>query len=89
MDRLRRSAALAVYLVGTTFSAVVAIRGLSGVSLRTWYQAPFVLGQALIIWWITAGVGVRLGMEPIEFFRYAMRFIFGRATPQHRVDHSE
>lgn len=81
MGRLRRGAALAAYLVGATFSAGVAIRGLASVSLRTWYQAPFVLTQALIVWWITAGVGVRLGMRPAEFFRSVSRFILGDATP--------
>jgi len=64
-----RVLAYIVYSAGTTLCLVLAV----GLLDRLAHGAPLPesigLVGILIPWWITAGLGVRLGLEPYEYFR--------------------
>ncbi len=72
---MRRRLAFLVYLVGLILVLGTIISGFSDVDEHLWNWADPLLSllRALIVWWVTAGIGIRLGVFPIEFFRNVAR----------------
>lgn len=64
-----RILACIVYSAGTTLCLVMAVGLLDRIAHGAPWPESIGLVGILIPWWITAGLGVRLGLEPDEYFR--------------------
>ncbi len=53
-----------VYLLGVVLGVATAVDGLTDSSPLEWVIGP---AMGLAIWWIAAGIGVRLGVMPADF----------------------
>lgn len=61
---MKRAVALLTYSVGTLLAVYSLITGFTKDSPQEWLVG---LGLALALWWITAGIALRLGVAPSEF----------------------
>lgn len=66
LDAMKRAAAFSCYYVGMTVS--IATMFSIARDAEVW-QFLFLPLYGLPIWWIAAGIGIRLGVYPSEFFR--------------------
>ncbi len=64
----RAAVAMLSYTLGGLAALSFAFDVLHGVAHGAAWPYTFTVVFALVPWWIAAGVGVRLGMEPGEFF---------------------
>jgi hypothetical protein len=62
---MRKAAAFLAYWLGLTLGLWAIFEMARGAD---WWEFPFVPLYALPIWWIAAGIGIRLGVRPSEFF---------------------
>ena len=70
-----RVLAYIVYSIGTTLCLVLMVGLLDRLANGApWPESVGLLG-ILIPWWITAGLGVRLGLEPYEYLRSLGRIL--------------
>lgn len=78
LNGVKRAAAFISYYIGLTlgFSAIFTLAR----NAETW-QFLFIPLYALPIWWIAAGIGIRLGVYPSEFFR-KLATLAGLTEPQ-------
>jgi hypothetical protein len=70
---VKRLLAFGVYFAGTLTSLSALVFGLEemwkqglGGGLLTGISSA---AYAIVMWWITAGIGIRLGVFPVEFFK--------------------
>ncbi|MGH2729897.1 MAG: hypothetical protein ACRDJI_04735 [Actinomycetota bacterium] len=61
---MKRRLAFGIYFVGSLSALSVLVSGLEAGLLAGVGNVMY----ALAIWWITAGIGIRLGVVPAEFF---------------------
>lgn len=67
MAKLRVGAARSIYVLGFVLASVVAVEGLADRSPAEWVLGP---AMGLAIWWIAAGIAIRMGVFPREFGRW-------------------
>jgi hypothetical protein len=70
---MKRVAAFIFYTVGTLAVVGMIVSGVEGIpfgGFEEWYGALISFAFAMAIWWIAAGIGIRLGVEPHEYFRF-------------------
>lgn len=56
-----------VYVLGLVLAAATAVNGLTDESPVEWVVGP---AMAAAIWWIAAGVAIRIGLFPRDFFSW-------------------
>lgn len=68
---MKRMAAFFLYLIGTPVCIAPAIAALAdfGWSLDGLWLILMNIAVGIVMWWIVAGIGIRLGVFPIDFFR--------------------
>jgi hypothetical protein len=64
MTGTRFAIAMLIYVLGTLLACATAVNGLTDSSPVEWVLGP---AMGLGIWWIAAGIGVRLGATPREY----------------------
>jgi hypothetical protein len=67
---LRRAAALVVYVAGGLWALGALQASLSALWARDFAVAVVWLFPAVAGWWLTAGVGIRLGVSPRDFLAW-------------------
>ena len=77
MVRVRAGIAFVVYLVGTLTCGGIMVDQLArfgGPDFLDWLWTSLQASAvAVAIWWITTGIGIRLGAFPVDFFRAVAR----------------
>jgi hypothetical protein len=68
--RWRRPLALVVYLAGALWALSALQASLSALWAREFAMAAVWLVPAIAGWWLTAGVGIRLGVVPRDFLAW-------------------
>lgn len=71
---MRAFVAVVAYVVGGLGALGIAFGILHGVAHGDPWPYAAMIVVAVVPWWIAAGIGVRLGMRPEEFFRGVARF---------------
>ncbi len=66
----RRSLALIVYVAGALWSLSVLQASLTALWAREFALAAVWLIPAIAGWWLTAGIGIRLGVAPRDFLAW-------------------
>lgn len=67
---MKRAVAFAVYYLGAAWIAYLAVRFANTLS---YWEFLFATIYLIALWWIAAGIGIRLGVYPSEAFAW-----FGR-----------
>ncbi len=79
LARARRALGHAVYVVGILSSLGLVVAQLSRLldqGFGEWLlDAVYALISGVAIWWITAGIAIRLGLFPIEFFTAVAKWL--------------
>lgn len=81
----RRVLALSLYVAGTLWSLGALQASMAALWARDVLLAVAWLIPALGGWWITAGVGIRLGTSPRDFLAW-LATILGFSRSNHRAD---
>jgi hypothetical protein len=84
--RWRRPIALLVYVVGSIWSLAALQAMLASLISRDWGMVPAWLIIALCGWWITAGIGIRLGSVPRDYLDWLGGALGFRRELKHRSD---
>ncbi len=77
--RWRRRLAFVIYVVGILGALGPLVSQLSRFSYPSWFD--WLLGSlgalmyALAAWWVTAGIAIRPGLFPVEFFSVVARWL--------------
>lgn len=82
--RWRRPLALVVYMVGSLWSLSALQASLSELWAREYAMAAVWLIPAIAGWWVTAGIGIRLGVIPRQFLAWLGAGLGFGPDPRHR-----
>lgn len=77
MTKTRYAIAMLIYILGTLFACATVVNALIDSSPLDWVIG---LAMGLAIWWIAAGIAIRMGVTPNEYAAWLRSWI---VAPDH------
>lgn len=75
--KVRFATAMLIYVMGNLFACATAVNGFIDSSRIEWVLGP---AMGLAIWWIAAGIAIRIGVTPIDYAAWLRSWI---VAPDH------